>query len=216
MPQIGIRPPEPLLTPGSSVDWLDLVHVLCRQPQLLWVHHMCNGPIIFRRCCSPGVLSGYWLLQCPLLGCFWALRGGDVEHLTWSWWSVECQSPWTQYMPFPLLWVAHQNSMVRLNCWRHYVLWSLNMEKSLCYWPESFFSCCLAFMTLEGSMETAWGETSFCLFYLIVCIKHLWCYRVTHSLHSNATSVLNVSYDRKRKYPELQRKFPACSMLPNL
>lgn len=36
--QLKVGPHVPLPTPCLNTDWLDLVWVLCRQPQLLWAH----------------------------------------------------------------------------------------------------------------------------------------------------------------------------------
>lgn len=72
VPQLGIEASGPFPTLCWNADWPDLVQVLCRHSQLLWVHgcsgpinHVqngCSGPIMCRRHCSAPVPSG-WLLQ---------------------------------------------------------------------------------------------------------------------------------------------------------
>lgn len=55
-PQIKLRACEPLPSALWSIDWLDLIQVLCRRQQLLWAHR-CTGLLMPGRGCFAPVLA---------------------------------------------------------------------------------------------------------------------------------------------------------------
>lgn len=77
--RLGVEFHSALSRPCWDGDWIDLVRVLCRQPQLLWAHG-CSGPVTSRGLSLSHcpVFPGLWLLWFFYSWALWEGTGKDV------------------------------------------------------------------------------------------------------------------------------------------